>query len=248
MTKNIFFNLTKTDAFSKNNCLSCKLPLRRTSWFSKVICEQCAAKIPWITSMDCLICGRAEGCTDCIRRQAEQQNHLLRNRSAARYSAHMKSWLAQYKFRGDERWSELMTDMIWLIWQREYMTNIDIITCVPISAERTTERTFNQSERIAKRLAIRTTLPFVTLLRKIRNDDKQSKRNREQRLLALKGSVVIDPLGLQIVQDLIVVSKKRMRVLIIDDVYTTGSTLHECANVVSSALHAESYGLTWARS
>lgn len=39
----------------------------------------------------------------------------------------------------------------------------------------------------------------------------------------------------------------KLNVLLIDDVYTTGSTMHECASVIKSAIHARVYGLTWAR-
>jgi competence protein ComFC len=216
------------------------------------ICSSCQAMIPWIDEIRCLICGRPEACPDCTRRTA----YFVMNRAAVRYSADMKRWLSHYKYRGDERLGELFAGMLFEAYKR-YMITLaegkgvfDLISYVPVSGERLEERGFNQAEQMALGLSRRCRLPVISLLVRTRHTGKQSFKVRAERLADLHGAFAVDPKGIAGLGEM---NRKRRserrswNILLIDDVYTTGSTLDECSKVLRESLDAQVYGLTWGR-
>jgi ComF family protein len=104
--------------------------------------------------------------------------------------------------------------------------NIDLIIPVPLHKAKKTERGFNQSFYIAKGLSkyLNIPSPSNTLIRK-RYTDTQTAMTIEQRE--------------QNVMDAFIVKKKELilkkRILLVDDVITTGSTLNECGRVLKIA-------------
>ncbi len=111
----------------------------------------------------------------------------------------------------------------------------DLITSVPLFLNRQRERGYNQSEIIAKRLATHLQLPYATSLKRIKRTAAQATvRNRQQRLTNVEN--IFEGHDLQ----LPILGKK---ILLIDDVCTTGSTLNECAKVLKKQGAAEVIGL-----
>lgn len=90
-----------------------------------------------------------------------------------------------------------------------------IITYVPMHKTKQQLRTFNQSQLIAEKLSILLELPCFSLLIKNKRTPSQMTLKREERLKNLKGA--FESFGCE--------GKK---VLLIDDVFTTGTTLKEC--------------------
>lgn len=120
-----------------------------------------------------------------------------------------------------------------------------IVTWVPISEQRMQERGFNQAEQLARALAERHRLHCAPLLRRIRHTERQSHKSRKQRMLDLRDAFSF--CNDVVVQQLISDAATYNAILIVDDVYTTGSTLHECARVLQDALPLPIYSITWAR-
>ena len=230
-------------------CLICReAPVNAGAAHRLPLCRRCAASIPWIRpgNIRCKHCGRPEDCPDCPRRKNPQ---IVANRSAVRYDGAMKDWLSLYKYRGDERLLAVFARMLEGVFDRmldEFRLrreDIALVTHVPLSAERLEERGFNQAERIARALAASRRLPAAPLLRRTRHTGKQSFKTRADRLSDLAG--VFEPLP--DAKDRIAGIPQPV-IILIDDVYTTGSTLNECARTVRSiAPSARVYGLTWAR-
>lgn len=75
------------------------------------ICRSCAEAIPWIHNPRCLCCGRAIGCPDCLREEIRHRSFVC-NRSAVQYNGIMREWLAQYKYRGHEKYADLIVHML----------------------------------------------------------------------------------------------------------------------------------------
>lgn len=99
----------------------------------------------------------------------------------------------------------------------------DIIIVVPVSISRKKERGYNQSTILAKEISRIIERPFVeNVLYKIKNTVPQSTLNKEQREQNAKGVYKVNNIQK-------IYNKK---VLIFDDIYTTGSTLNECAKVL----------------
>jgi competence protein ComFC len=231
----------------KKRCLSCQNELRAPAFFSTQICIPCSHQIPWITDVVCRACGRAATCADCHHRTTAGDFHLQQNCAAVRYTAAMKRWLAVFKYRGHEQWADVLAEMLQMVFRREYATNIDLLTFVPSSEKREQERTFNQAQSLAERLAVRVHLPCRSLLRRIRHTDKQSLKSRADRVADMKRSFQLDSAQTLYLDEQLQKREGTLRILIVDDVYTTGSTLHQCAKTLSIIDGLQLYGLTWAR-
>jgi competence protein ComFC len=212
------------------------------------LCTKCWNDIPWIREVKCAVCGRHETCYDCRRRN---ETYFVMNRSAVCYSAEMKAWLARYKYRGDERLLQLFAAMLIYAYHKLLETEeihgdrFDYITFVPLSDQRLLERGFNQAELLAREVGMQVHTPVIALLNRVIHTDKQSFKRRSERLLDLGGVFTMSDLGR--IQMASRQSDQPLRILLIDDVFTTGSTLNQCASVIREHIQAQIYGLTWAR-
>jgi ComF family protein len=112
-----------------------------------------------------------------------------------------------------------------------------VVTAVPISKERALWRGFNQSELIARELAEQTGLEYSTMLKRDVESRAQVGLTRKERLKNIQDKIhIIDGLNV-----------RRKRVLLVDDVITTGATLAECAKVLRKAGASEVWGLVLSR-
>lgn len=99
----------------------------------------------------------------------------------------------------------------------------DIIVIVPVSIKRKKERGYNQSRILAKEISRIIERPFIeNVLYKIKNTVPQSTLNKEQREQNAKGVYKVNNIQ----------KTYNKKILIFDDIYTTGSTLNECAKVL----------------
>jgi competence protein ComFC len=114
---------------------------------------------------------------------------------------------------------------------------IDVITPVPLHPVKEREREFNQAEVLAKLLARRAAKPVVSCLQRIRHTPTQTRLDREQRMENLRGAFTLR-------QDHAVTG---CHLLLIDDIFTTGSTVDECSRVLRAAGAASVRVLTVAR-
>lgn len=108
----------------------------------------------------------------------------------------------------------------------EKIKSYDTIIPVPISKKRMKKRGYNQSLLIAKLMAKNIHLELIdNCLIKTKNIIEQSKLNKKQRLENIKNAYVLK-------------NRKRLenkKILLIDDIYTTGSTVNECSRILSLA-------------
>jgi competence protein ComFC len=268
------------------NCLTCG---KRTTLLREAygICEACYKAIPWILTPRCFRCGRGIGCPDCSR-SSDERRYFIVNRSAVFYDKRMREWLAQYKYRGQERYAPLlimMLDQAFDMMMREYQDRslkhsrfrgnkdtkleetlswkIDIVTSVPVSEQRLVERGFNQAEVLGRGIALKRSIPYAELLIRERHSDKQSFKNRATRIKDMKDVFMIN---INAIEKMIKSSSMYMqdgmkltsittplRILLVDDIYTTGSTVNACSRILhrwasTIQIPIEVFSLTWARS
>lgn len=235
-------------ALSAHECAYCRKPVKSVANPLR-LCDACFRTIPWIREVLCPVCGRYEACTDCTRRK---ETYFVMNRSAVRYDEFMKEWLAKFKYRGDERLRQLIGSML-MQGYHHYMKlpdvkarGFDAVTFVPLSESRLEERGFNQAEQLARIIGGRTNLPVVPMLVRIKHTAKQSFKTRSERLSDMSGVFAFDPAAAERLNR-IGSHRRPLHFLIIDDVYTTGSTLNQCAHTITEAMDAKVFGLTWAR-
>jgi competence protein ComFC len=136
--------------------------------------------------------------------------------------------MARYKFRGDYILAKIFADYIKGILQK---INPDFFVPIPLSEERLYERGFNQAEAL---LTVSGFTPSKILTRA--HSEKQSKKSRTERIHI--------PQVFQIDDQRDLIGKK---VLLIDDIYTTGSTLRHAAKLLKKAGAKRVQSLTLAR-
>ena len=100
---------------------------------------------------------------------------------------------------------------------------------VPLHRRRLQYRHFNQAEEIARELARHTGLPILRALRRIRRTDTQTRLTRKQRMANLRGAFAVTRQGRRWIE------ATAGGAVLIDDVFTTGSTVHECADTLRRA-------------
>ncbi|MDQ0116548.1 ComF family protein [Paenibacillus harenae] len=237
-----------------------KLPLQ----LRQQLCNPCLSTIPWLTRILCPRCGRGIHCDDCIR---QPNRSFICNRSAVQYDQTMKSWLALYKYRGNEELAPLLGAMLQPAFEELSLSlgatmkrgSIaacwDAITYVPVSSARAEERGFNQAEQLASYLASRYHLPLLPLLSRERHTGKQSFKSRSERISDMKKLFRAELSSISKLEQIYgsvadTFSRTHARIILVDDIYTTGSTAEACAEelIASSSVPLEVFVLTWARS
>ena len=115
----------------------------------------------------------------------------------------------------------------------------ELVTWVPGHREHALERGFNQAELFARRLARDAGLPYAPLLRRVRHGARQSGLDR-----ASRAANVRDAFALR--EERNGVLRRLKRVVVVDDIYTTGETLNQCSEVLARA-GLEPHVFTFAR-
>src|SRR5699024_10333533 len=190
--------------------------LRKTS----NICKICAEKLEQITGRQCIRCGRMEDktiCDDCRRWKCYYHHNdvLTMNRSIFVYNQMIKEMINRWKYRGDYIVGELFQSYVEHFYSeyKRLLPKQTIIVPIPLSEQRMKERGFNQ----AKMLADFFPLPQADILGRMHRE-KQSKKTKQQRL--------------QSKNPFHQVSKLNKTVLLVDDIYTTGTTLRHAAEIL----------------
>ncbi|WP_341352369.1 ComF family protein [Cytobacillus praedii] len=230
-----------------NHCLVCFSELMPqmgwTTLFSKeesrYMCTECYVKFEKIEGETCKSCDRplaetepqfkaGNRCLDCIRWEADHEwaGTLERNHSLVHYNDFAKEVISRYKYRGDYLLSYLFVP---LIKKKLQLISFDTIVPIPLSEERLYERGFNQAEAIILACGYQPN----NLLTRI-HSEKQSKKSRSERIHLS-----------QVFQTKINIPNKK--ILLIDDIYTTGSTLRHAAKVLIEAGAQSITSLTIAR-
>lgn len=200
----------------------------------------------------CGICGKVNSnslCKKCEIRLNKELNIYIEKQvsdkyfneliSVFKYEGQIRKLILDYKF--NEKSYLYSTFVNFLLNDKKLFENIksyDTIVPVPISRKRYRERGYNQSLLIAKEIAKQTNLLLIEdCLLKTKNIIEQSKLNKEDRENNIKG--VYELKNKQIIDN--------KKVLLIDDIYTTGSTVNECSKILRKGNVAKIGVLTLAK-
>lgn len=195
-------------------------------------CARCKANLSPITEPYCSVCAEpfpAEMtggfvCSNCAGRKTAFDFAFAPYEALgpAREMIHQFKYEHQFQLRATLGWllSHGLTE------PRIAAHDDWLLVPVPLHARRYREREFNQSQEIAKALQKRTGYPFMDGLRRRRHTSQQAELDRKDRLKNLAGAFALSR------------SARRRhifegrRILLVDDVLTTGATVHECASVL----------------
>jgi competence protein ComFC len=235
--------------FQTDHCLICHKEIDAeigwqelfTRTEEKVICRGCEESFEELKGTLCNICGRQlqglnprfiedDCCYDCIRweKDPDWEGVLNRNISLYTYNDFLQELIARYKYRGDY----ILANVFKLKLLRNIETlKPDLIIPIPLSTERLYERGFNQAEALITSAGQTPSHPLTR-----NHTEKQSKKSREERIhlseiFKINSSATIEA----------------KNILLIDDIYTTGSTLRHAALPLKQAGAANIMSLTMAR-
>ena len=162
-----------------------------------------------------------------------------RARSFASYNLPMRKAIILLKYMGVARLGAWFAERLEEIYHPDQAAfPVDAVVPVPLHPLRLRERGYNQAERIALPLAKRLRLPMMPLLLvRTRSRPEQLLLSRAERWSSVKGAYAATP-GAR---------AEKLRLLLVDDVFTTGATLDACARALFAAGAASVYALTVAR-
>lgn len=139
------------------------------------------------------------------------------------YTADVRRAILAYKFHNKPQYARVLGEL--LVPLIAPLGSVDCITWAPVSALRLSKRGYDQSRLLAAAAGRVLGIPVRSLLRKHRHTRKQSRTSRSKRGENVRGAYSLS--GKQTLSGL--------RIVLVDDVVTTGSTLSECCRVLYEA-------------
>lgn len=110
----------------------------------------------------------------------------------------------------------------------------DVLVAIPLHARRERKRGFNQSELLAKQLHVAANVPLIDALHRVRNTKPQVECDADERRTNLKDAFIADQVDAK-------------RIILIDDVTTTGTTFVEAAKALRKVTPVPIIGVAVAR-
>jgi len=202
------------------------------------VCVPCYESIKRLEGALCKTCmkpldaGYLTECGDCER----GERYFTNIAAGGVYSGALKELIHLIKFYERKKIAKLLAEFVIENIMDCAIKWADVIVPVPLSKKVLAGRGYNQTALVAKILADKFNIPYVEAVKKVRDTEPQNKLERKDRLKNLKG--VFE-------EDSSVAGKK---VLVVDDVYTTGATMNEMAKTLKMAGAIEVRGIVVARS
>ncbi len=209
-------------------CAGCGRP--GGSW-----CPACAAALP-ITPPVCSRRGIPWGDGERCPRCREDPLQLDGVRSCYAYRGPIRRALHRLKFHGRYRTAQALAPLMAEGWRR-FAMEADILVPVPAPPARQRHRGYNQAAMLARALAEHLVLPLCPgALHRARATPSQVGLSYRARRENMRGAFFADPLGV-----------RGQRVVVVDDVCTSGATLEACAAALYQAGAISVWGFTLAR-
>ncbi len=208
------------------------------AWPSQALCGACVARFaapePRCPTCAIPLAPGIERCAECSARPPPLDACL----AACAYAWPWPGRIAEFKFRGDPgRAAPLAALMRSVPWAEPAIEEAELILPMPLSAGRLRQRGFNQAHELARRLDARKADP--ALLLRTRETPAQSGLERQERLRNLEGAFALDPRRPDAVRG--------RRLLLVDDVMTSGASLFAAASVLRAAGAARITAIVLAR-
>ncbi len=219
------------DIFYSRSCLYCNCNLNNS--YELYICKNCKQAIPYISHSSCNRCGTIlgphattkmqEGCATC------KGKHLPFNTltSIAHYDGVMKTLIHKFKYARQKFLFSLLNDIVLTSEKpKEIVPDIDVIVPVPLHWLKKMRRGFNQSELLSRGIHKHFSKPLSTNnLCRIKNTVSQTQLTKRQRQANIRDAFFVNYPK----------SFNGKKVLLVDDVLTTGVTASECSKKLREA-------------
>jgi ComF family protein len=208
------------------------------AWPAQPVCDACVAQFaqPMVRCRTCALPLPAgvPQCGACLKSPPPLDACL----AAVPYSYPWAELITRYKFGHSPGWAASLALLLRSTpWVEPAIEAADLLLPMPLSRQRLRERGFNQALELARQLAPAKT--DTGLLLRVRHTPPQSSLQRSQRLLNLRGAFAVEPLRHAELHG--------KRVVLLDDVMTSGASLFTAAQTLRDAGAAHITGLILAR-
>lgn len=190
----------------------------------RLICPACLKQLSFVSSPACMKCGKEIGsreqeyCEDCTRRKKS----FTRGFALLNYDSRAAASMAAVKYHNKREYLDFYARAAALRFKKQFrQAGIQVIVPVPVHASRLKTRGFNQAAVLAEKLSAELGIPWEELLIRVKNTDPQKSLGSAERLKNLRGAFEAE-------QE----AGKWERVLLVDDIYTTGSTAEICSRAL----------------
>lgn len=177
-----------------------------------------------------------------IEPDLQSQTYLTKVYYFYYYNNLIHELITEIKYRGNVKLIPEILNLIYLSneFRKIDFSEIEYLTFVPLHKSKEKERGFNQCEIITQYLSEKLQKPYLPVLDKIKATKNQADLNRKERLENLKNAFNI--------KKCLSVDLNGKKILLIDDICSTGSTLNECAKAIKHSFpDAKIYGFCLAR-
>lgn len=215
--------------FFGRRCALCGAVIRTREELFPGVCHACCLELVLRTGGYCPGCGRLYAsvgediylCSHC-RHAPEPWSGVG---FYAPYSGLLKSLITGYKFRSKLGTGRLLGRLLVRAFKAHGLNRPDLVVPVPLHPRRLYARGYNQSLELARYIVPETggVLEYGAL-RRVRNTKAQSGLERKARLANIEDAFAVRP-----------ESVRKKKILIVDDVLTTGATLRTCARTLLRA-------------
>jgi ComF family protein len=217
--------LNLLEFFLPRLCLFCGAGVGEEA--AQAICPRCASEIEWVASPLCLCCGvvfpAKDGGDRLCGRCTTEPPPFARARAAALYDGPVAAAVKRFKFGRQMAYLPLMQSWLQAPPCRELAAAADLVIPVPLHPRRLKTRGFNQAWLLAQAFPEAPLAPEALVRR--RHTVPQVGLNPKERRDNVQGAFAVPDPALV----------KGKNVLLVDDLYTTGATVKECARVLCRA-------------
>ena len=210
----------------KISCILCNKPIKKINTYS--LCKDCFKELNFIQD-GCIKCGKPIiyhslekldlcGCSYCFNKSFYFDKAI----SCIEYSDISKSMILGFKYKNKTYMAKYISN---IMKEKLDLENIkfDYITFVPLHKKKMRKRGFNQSEKIAKELGKMIDIPILDCIYRKSNTNRLYNLNRKERKIELKNAFLVK-------ENINYANGKN--ILLIDDIFTTGSTVNEISKLL----------------
>lgn len=204
-------------------CMSCNTLLNYNTKIE--LCDNCAKDFNPYRGNRCITCDRPiDNTGECSICKSEKK-YFEKGYCVYPYAGAVRNTILNFKFKNMALYYTYLGSKMTEYYFEYIMESYDYITAVPIHKKKLKVRGYNQAELLAEYISEQINIPYCTVLKRTVNTKPQNALNKKERVVNIKNAFsLIDNINI-----------KNKSILIVDDIFTTGTTINECCKVLKKA-------------